>query len=57
MIIDKDGKITLIDENELYGLYLDRGYDDVMPFGEYKQGFTESGCEVMENKEGDKENG
>ena len=57
MIIDKDGKIILIDENELYGLYLDREYDDVMSFLEYKQRFIESGCEVMENKEGDKENG
>ena len=57
MIIDKDGKIILIDENELYGLYLDREYDDVMSFLEYKQRFIESGCEVMESKEGDKENG
>lgn len=32
----KDGTITSATENELYRLYIQRGYDDLMSFNDYK---------------------
>ena len=42
-----DGKIVEITENELYGLYLERNYDAMMPFAEYKWRMEEAGCKVL----------
>lgn len=32
----KDGKIKSTTENELFRLYIQRGYDDLMSFDDYK---------------------
>lgn len=46
----KNGKIVEITENELFGLYLERGMDDVMDFREYRHRMEKAGCVV---KDGD----
>lgn len=46
-----DGKIVEITEQELYRLYLDRHYDMVMPFDEYRYYFEEAGCVVINDVE------
>lgn len=44
----ENGKIVSATENELFRLYLDRGYDDCMDFHEYKARMQKAGCEVEE---------
>lgn len=46
----ESGKIVEITENELFGLYLERGMDDFMDFHEYKHRMEKAGCVV---KDGD----
>lgn len=41
-----NGKIISATEDELFRLYLDRGYDECMDFYEYKARMQEAGCEV-----------
>lgn len=45
----EDGLIVEISENELFSLYLDRGFDNVMDFNEYKVRMEASGCVIKEN--------
>lgn len=45
----KNGKIVEATEGELFGFYLDRGYDDCMDFHEYKARMKEAGCEIKES--------
>lgn len=42
----ENGKIVSATEQELFCLYLDRGFDDVMDFHEYKERMEKAGCEV-----------
>ena len=44
----ENGKIISATEDELFSLYLDRGYDECMDFHEYKARMREAGCEVEE---------
>lgn len=43
-----DGKIIIATEGEIFGLYLDRGMDDVMSFTDYKDAFVRAGCVIKE---------
>lgn len=45
----KDGKIVEATENELFEVYLDRGYDDIMDFPEYLNACKRAGTEVVED--------
>ena len=47
-----DGKIVEITERELYRLYLDRHYDMVMDFKEYRWNFEKAGCVVKGEEPG-----
>lgn len=40
----ENGKIVEITEDELFGLYLKRGMDDIMDFNEYTRRMKASGC-------------
>ena len=42
----ENGKIVSATEDELFKLYLGRGYDDCMDFHEYKRRMQNAGCEV-----------
>ena len=44
----ENGKIVEITESELFGLYLDRGMDEIMDFREYKTRMERAGCVVRE---------
>lgn len=44
----ENGKIVEITENELFGLYLDRGMDDIIDFCEYRTRMERAGCVVKE---------
>lgn len=39
----EDGKIVEATEKELFGLYLERGMDDVMDFHEYRRQMEHAG--------------
>ena len=43
----ENGKIVEATDNELLDLYLRRGIDEIMSFGEYKRQICEAGCVVM----------
>jgi len=43
-------KIVECTENELYSIYLERGYDDVMSFSDYKYGCMSNGTKLIEEK-------
>lgn len=47
----EDGKIVEATENELFGLYLERGMDDVMDFHEYRRRMEHAGCRVVDGNE------
>lgn len=44
----KNGKIAKATENELFTYYLNRGFDDLMSFTDYKRRCIELGTEVIE---------
>ena len=44
----ENGKIVEATEDELFGLYLDRGMDDVMDFHEYENRMQKAGCVVKD---------
>lgn len=46
----EDGKIVEATENELFGLYLERGMDDVMDFHEYRRRMEKAGCRVRDGE-------
>lgn len=39
------GRVTSATDAELFRLYLEREYDDVMSFNEYRLRMREAGCE------------
>ena len=43
----KNGKIAKATENELFEYYLKRGFDDLMPFTDYKRRCVELGTEIV----------
>lgn len=43
----KNGKIAKATEDELFSVYLKRGFDDVMSFTDYKQRCVELGTEIV----------
>lgn len=45
----KNGKIAKATEDELFSVYLKRGFDDVMSFPDYKQRCVELGTEIVED--------
>lgn len=45
-MIEKNGKIVEITEQELLDLYLKKEMDNIMSFQEYKFRFEEAGCVV-----------
>ena len=47
----KDGKIVQATEEELFAIYLKRGYDDLFSFDHYKRRCVELGTEVIESEE------
>lgn len=47
-------KIVEATENELFGIWLDRGLDDVMSFTDYKERCTRLGTRIIEDKDGNK---
>ena len=47
----KDGKIVVIDEDELFDLYLKRGMDDIYSFPNYVERFKMAGTLVLPGKE------
>ena len=48
----KNGKIAKATESELFGVYLQRGFDDIMSFPDYKQHCVELGTEIVEEGAG-----
>lgn len=50
MMKTENGKIVEITEGDLFGLYLDRGMDDIMDFHEYRRRMEAAGCVVKEEK-------
>lgn len=50
----ESGKIVEITEGELFGLYLERGMDDVMDFHEYRSRMEKAGCVVKDGAENGK---
>lgn len=46
----KDGKIIVIDEDELFSLYLKRGMDDIYSFPDYVKMFEAAGALVLPAK-------
>ena len=49
----KDGKIVVIDEDELFSLYLSRGMDDIYSFPDYVERFKAAGTLILPGKEED----
>ena len=49
----KENKIIRAPEDELLECYLRKGYDDVMPFAEYKRRCVEAGTEIVRKDEGE----
>lgn len=43
----ENGKIIEITEDELFSLYLKRGFDDIMSFPDYVEKFKAAGCCVL----------
>lgn len=50
-MVVNDGKIIEATEAELFGLYLDRGYDDVCPFYEYLSQMEALGVKITGKEE------
>lgn len=48
-----NGKIVAIDEDELFGLYLKRGMDDIFSFPEYIERFKAAGTLILPGKQED----
>ena len=46
----KNGKIVVIDEDELFELYLKRGMDDIYSFPDYVRRFEQAGTLVLPGK-------
>lgn len=46
----ENGKIIEVTESELFGLYLDRGMDDIMDFHEYRRRMEAAGCSVIQEE-------
>lgn len=44
----KNGKIAKATEDELFDVYLEREFDDIMSFPDYKQRCVELGTEIVE---------
>ena len=44
----KNGKIVEATEAELFGQYLNRGFDDIMPFPVYKERCVALGTKVID---------
>ncbi|MBQ5640483.1 MAG: hypothetical protein IIV05_01615 [Ruminococcus sp.] len=44
---EENGKIVEITEGELFCLYIDRGFDDIMSFPDYMARFKQAGCCVI----------
>ena len=51
-----NGKIVVIDEDELFDLYLKRGMDDIYSFPDYVERFKRAGTLVLPGKQAE-ENG
>lgn len=47
-MIVKNGKIAQATEDELFAYYLQRGFDDIMSFTDYKRRCVELGTVVVE---------
>lgn len=47
---ESDGKIVEISERELYSRWVERDYDMVMPFEEYRYRFEQAGCVVKDGE-------
>lgn len=47
----ENGKITECTEVELFEYYLTRGWDDIMPFTEYKEKCEKNGTKVIPEEE------
>lgn len=45
---EKDGKIIQATEEELFAIYLERGYDDLFSFDFYKRRCVELGTKIIE---------
>ena len=48
-MILENNKIVEATENELFGYYLSRGYDDVMDFHTFKQGCQKGGTRIEQH--------
>lgn len=48
---EEKGKIVEITESELFSLYLERGFDDIMSFPDYMERFKQAGCCVRNEEE------
>lgn len=46
----KNGKIAEATEAELLGFYLSRGFDDIMPFTEYKRQCVKYGTKIVDEE-------
>ena len=46
----ENGKIIEVTESELFGLYLDRGMDDIMDFHEYRRRMEAGGWSVVQEE-------
>ena len=47
----KDNKIIRATKNELFEIYLDRGFDDIMSFEDYVRNMVRHGCELVDDEE------
>lgn len=45
--INSDGKIKSATENELFSIYLDRGWDDIMDFHEFLARCEQNGTKIV----------
>lgn len=46
-MVIKDGKIFKATEEELFGYYLERDFDDIMSFADYKNRCAELGTQII----------
>ena len=46
----ENGKIIQATETELFTFYLNKSFDDIIPFEEFKRRCIEQGTEVVEDK-------
>lgn len=50
----KDGKIAAATDEELFGFYLSRGWDELFSYPEYKRRCVAAGTKIIDDEEAQK---